>query len=452
MGVNESLIRDHYNGEMFALDNRYFASVRRNDNAFLMVLRPLAFIDAGNFLSVIYATAATLLFFILLIIAAGRFNLIPAKDSGTADDLKAENQEPDQSARDRNEDKKEDEEITLLESFTDRNKPYFEERWPSDGKRWRAKTPMEKYSTAVKLISVIILALLFLYTFIAGKNSVFYYSFTGNWSSGINLYSVTTCIIEIIILVLLKGIYHKVLYLIARSSQRKGESICHLLDSFAGYVLFISGIFIVLGTLGVDLTAMSLTAGVAGVIFGIGCQNIVADILAGIIMTFEGVACAGDFVSYNGKYALIQSVGVRTTKLKWFGEITFVRNNEFKNYINMPSDDTARVMVNLGIDLKESLIRVEGIIDKELPLIHRNLCEAIGEEIQCPKYRGVQGIEDSKIVLSFAVFCKGTQFALVRRMMSRELLLMCDRNGIRLAMPQIVVNEPADVPEKGGSH
>ena len=31
-------------------------------------------------------------------------------------------------------------------------------------------------------------------------------------------------------------------------------------------------------------------------------------------------------------------------------------------------------------------------------------------------------------------------------MMNRELLLMCERNGIRLGMPQIVVNEPAETP------
>ena len=446
LGVDESLVRDYYNGEMFALDNRYFASVRRYDNVFLMVLRPLVFIDAGSFLSVIFVTVATLLFFILLIIGAGRFKMIPVEASGAADDLESENQEGNQSAPDGNKGK--DDEITLLESLTNRNKPYFEERWPADGKKWSARTSMEKFPVIVKLICVITLVVLFLYIFIEGENAIFYYSLTGYWSSGINLYSVTSCIIEIIILVLLKEIIHKVFYLIARVAQRKGESICHLLDSFTGYILFISGIFVILGTLGVNLAAMSLTAGVAGVIFGIGCQNIVADILAGIIMTFEGVACAGDFVSYNGKYALIQSVGVRTTKLKWFSEITFVRNNEFKNYISMPSDAIGRVVVTLGIDLKESLTRVESIIEKDLPLIHRNLCEAIGEEIRCPTYRGVQSIEDNGIKLSFAVSCKGMHFGWMRRLMSRELLLMCERNGIRLEMPQIVVHESADDSEK----
>ncbi len=436
LGLNEELIRDHFNGEMFAIDNQFFASVRRNDNAFLMVLRPLVFIDGGNLVFAVLVTAFTLIFFILLIAAAGRLKKDPEEEAGEEDD-------PAAKKPDIGEEKNEDDMITLLGSLVNRNKPYFEERWPSDGKKWREKTPMEKFSAAVKLICILLFALIVVSVVIAGENSVLYYYFNGNWSTGVNLYSVTSCIIYIIVLILLKEVIHKVLFLIARAVQRRGETICSLLNSFTGYVLFIAGVFIVLGTLGVNVTAMSLTAGVAGVIFGIGCQNIVADILAGIIMAFEGVARVGDFVSYNGKFGVIQTIGVRTTKLKWFSEITIVRNNEFKNYINMPGDETDRVVVKFSIDLKESLTRTESIIEQELPGIRERLGEMLGEPVKL-KFRGVQDIEENGIELSFAVFCRGIYYGWIRRVLNRELLLMCERNGIRLAMPQIVINERAD--------
>ena len=440
LGMDETQIRDHFNGEMFAIDNQYFASVRRNENAFLMVLRPLVFIDGGIFLSVIFVSAATLIFFILLICLGSSLKKNPEEEDGE-EELQVPGQQTFKSSEaDINNEDKEDNVITLLGSLADRKKPYFEERWPSNGKRWRDKTPMEKFSAAVKIICISVLVLIVAQGLAAGENSIWYYCFNGEWSSGINLYSITSCIIIIILLVLLKEIVHKVLYLIARATERKGESICHLLNSFSGYVVFFAGVFIILGTLGVNVAAMSLTAGVAGVIFGIGCQNIVADILAGIIMVFEGVACAGDFVSFNGNFGVIQTIGIRTTKLKWFSEITIVRNNEFKNYINMPGDQVDRVMVYLLIDLKESLTRVETVLDREIPQIRDKLCEIIGDEVKL-KYRGVQGIEDNGIKLSFAVFCKGFYYGWARRLLSRELLLMCERNGIRIAMPQIVINE-----------
>jgi len=450
LGIDKNLIKDKFNGEMLAADNEYFASVRRSDNAFLVVLQPLVFIDSGILLSLIFATAAALLFFIALICMTGRLRKASEEELVEIDPQEAEKEKAKNAAQDLNEDKGENEVISLLGRLANREKFDFENRWPSDVKKWKDKTPMEKFSVAVKLIFITVFVLLVVRVAVAGKDSILYYSLNGEWSSGFNLYSITSCILIFILLFLLREIIHKILYLIARASKSKGETICHLLNSFTGYVLFIAGVFIILGTFGVDLTTLSLTAGVAGVIFGIGCQNIIADVLAGIIMAFEGVASVGDFVAYNGRLGVIQSIGVRTTKLKWYSEITNVRNNEFKNYIKMLGEETSRITVDLCIDLKEPLTRIEGIIEKELPGIRNTLCAKIGENAKL-KYRGVQSIGDSGKKLSFAIYCQGMYFGRAKRMLNRELLLMCERNGIQLAMPQIVVNEPGEVHQDSGN-
>ena len=450
LGLDKNLIKDQFNGEMFVINNNYFASIRRNDDAFLMVLHPLVFIDSGNLLSALLAAVAALLFFIVLICMTGRLEKVYEEVPGEMDQQEVEKEKEKSSAQDPDEDKAEDDVIVLLRRMANRDKYEFEKRWPSDGKKWKDKTPMEKFSIAVKLICITVFILIAVRVAVAGKDSILYYSFNGEWNSGINLYSITSGIISIALLFLLKEIIHKVLYLIARAATNKGETICHLLNSFTGYILFIAGVFIVLATLGVDVTTLTLTGGVAGVIFGIGCQNIVADILAGIIMAFEGVAAVGDFVSFNGKLGTIQSIGIRTTKLKWYSEITLVRNNEFKNYINMPAEDIDRVTVDLTIDLKEPLTRIEGIIEKELPGIRDTLCKETGDNIKL-KYRGVQGIGENGKKLSFAIYCQGMYYGWTKRLLNRELLLMCERNGIQLAMPQIVINEPADIQKDSGN-
>ena len=38
MGINENLLLDHYNGEMFVLKNRYFASARRVGDYYFLVI------------------------------------------------------------------------------------------------------------------------------------------------------------------------------------------------------------------------------------------------------------------------------------------------------------------------------------------------------------------------------------------------------------------------------
>ena len=442
LGLDKNLIKDHFNGEMFAINNEYFASIRRNDNAFLMVLRPLVFLDTGSILCILAAAVVTLLFFIVLICVTARFTKAPA---GEADLQEAEEEKPEPAEQDPEKDKADDDVMVLLGRLANRGKYEFEKRWPNDGKKWKDKTPMEKFSTAVKLICFTVFVLIVIRVAASGKDSMLYYCFNGEWNSGVNLYSITACIISIILLVLLKEILHKVLYLIARAAKSKGETICHLLNSFMGYILFIAGVFLVLGTLGVDVTTLSLTGGIAGVIFGIGCQNIVADILAGIIMAFEGVACVGDFISFNGKFGTIQSIGVRTTKLQWYSEITLVRNNELKNYIKMPALDTDRVVVKLCVDLKEPLTRLESIIEEELPQIRDTISAETKDTNLKLKYRGVSDIKDIGKELSFALYCKGMYYGWGRRLLNRELLLMCERHGIQIAMPQVVVHEAADL-------
>jgi small-conductance mechanosensitive channel len=121
-----------------------------------------------------------------------------------------------------------------------------------------------------------------------------------------------------------------------------------------------------------------------------------------------------------------------------------VRNNELKNYVKMLGDETSRITMDLCVDLKEPLIRVEGIIEQELPGIRAALCAKVGENAKL-KYRGVQGILDSGKRLSFAIYCDGVYFGRAKRLLNRELLLMCERNEIQLAMPQVVVHEAGAV-------
>ena len=82
--------------------------------------------------------------------------------------------------------------------------------------------------------------------------SVWYYVLNGEWSPGVNLHSITGCLVYICLLLILKMVIHKVLFVIARAVDARGETICHLADSASGYILVIAGIFICLSKFGID--------------------------------------------------------------------------------------------------------------------------------------------------------------------------------------------------------
>ena len=442
LGLDDTIIRDQFNGNLKIVDESYFASVRRVDDNFFVVMKLQSHLEFKNWMMLLLICGASVIYIVLIVIVSC---LHKKKEEVEQPEITETESEQDKEAEEMG--RREDDVLAMLGSIINRNKPYFETRWPDDSIKWKDKTTDEKFSSSLRLIVVFVAAAMIIYGFATGDDSSWHYFVSGEWEKGFNLYSLVSCGMIIFQMIVLKMIVHKILFLTARAVDSKGETICHLMDSFLRYALAIAAVFLCMANCGVNTTALSLTGGVVGVVFGIGCQNVVADILAGILMTFEGVVRAGDFVSYNGQFGVILSIGVRTLKLKWFGEITAVRNNDFKTFVYMPSEQETRVVTYLNIDLNESIERVEEVIQREIPRINEKLCEISDSKIGGPKYRGVQKITENCVVLSFAIYCKGMYYGWMNRTLNGELKRMCERNGINLAKQQVVINEPIVYPD-----
>ena len=458
LNIDEKRITDNYNGDMRFKDEKYFVSVRLWNDTYYALLWPQVSIK-GSYLAPLILNIATAVILLLILFFIACCGL-------TAEEVNPEaaygNKEAGLSSKtedaagagissqtapknkwlqwiERLRKYKEH----LMAALMDQKNGQFEERWPEDGIKWADKTLKQKFSLCSKVVLVVFFCITVLHAVLADKKTIWYYCVNGDWDNGINIYSLTTCVIGICVMVMIKLLCHRLLYLTARVTDARGETICHLIDNSLGYILFIIGVFFCLSTIGVSLATLSLTGGVAGVIFGIGCQNIVADILAGIIMVFEGVVCAGDFVSYNGQFGSVLSIGVRTTQIKYYGDLMIVRNNDFKNYIKMGANVKSRINVDLWIDLHESLERVESIFNREQQQIHDEVCEfAWDKEIDGPTYRGIKKISENGYAMNFVLLVKGMNYGWALRGLNRSLRFMCERNNIQIAMPQIVVNEP----------
>ena len=448
-GLDMGSLGDEYAGNIRLMDRQYISCITSPDDIRYAVLKPAVYMDRNHFLQACAAALIMLLFAPALIYAACMVKKREEGEEAEADHPETEGADEDLIDQDRSLvlDRKRP---TIFSGNLDNKNPFFEDRWPGDGVKWQDKTPDEKYMLVSTWMIFLTLLSLAAYSAVTIGNNALFYLMAGNWDNGLNLSSFSACLVTVFILLVLKPVIHKLLYLLARIVDAKGETVCHLVDSSMGYALTIAGIFICLSFLGVNATTLSITTGVAGVVFGIGCQNIVSDILSGIIMTFEGTVQVGDFVGFNGRYGTVQSIGIRTTRIKWFSEVTVVRNNDFKNYVVLPSDKINRPTVHFTVDIKESLERVEEIIEKELPGIHDRLCEITkqaSQEVIGPKYRGVDCILDNGYQLSFTIFCKGRYYRKLQRTMYRELIMMCERHDIAIALPQVIVNEPREYPE-----
>ena len=79
--------------------------------------------------------------------------------------------------------------------------------------------------------------------------------------------------------------------------SKKGKTISRLLVSFLKWVIGLCAVFFTMDAWGADTTTMLASAGVLTLIIGLGSQSLVADILAGIFIVFEGEFQVGTLLS-----------------------------------------------------------------------------------------------------------------------------------------------------------
>lgn len=97
---------------------------------------------------------------------------------------------------------------------------------------------------------------------------------------------------------------------------RRRLTALRLVVNAAKYALTLSALLMALRWLGVPLDSLLLPAGFLGAALGLGAQNMVRDIVAGLFIVFEGQFAVGDVVSINGTVGTVDEIGLRVTRLR----------------------------------------------------------------------------------------------------------------------------------------
>lgn len=217
--------------------------------------------------------------------------------------------------------------------------------------------------------------------------------------------------------------------------NQRSETILKMLYSFSKYgIAILVGLFI-LTVWGVDSGALLASAGGLALVVGLGAQSLIADVLAGVFIVFEGEFNVGDIViidSYRGK---VLSIGIRSTKIRdIYGDIKTINNAQITTVINK-TKELSMADVVVGINYGESIEKVEAVFRKEIKHIKSKIAEA-EEEVA---YLGVQDLSASSVDLLFITYCKEENVAAVKRKMRRELKIIFDKYNIEIPYQHITL-------------
>jgi moderate conductance mechanosensitive channel len=221
-------------------------------------------------------------------------------------------------------------------------------------------------------------------------------------------------------------------------SEQRGRALTALSNSFVVVLVWSTALLTILGTLGINLAPLIAGAGIAGVALGFGAQSLVKDFLSGVLMLVEDQYGVGDVVDIGGTIGEVESVSLRTTRLRSVdGTVWHIPNGEVIKLGNL-SQDWSRIILDVSVAYKSDIAKAKAELAQVLndfandPHHQRYILEA-------PEVLGVQGLSDNSVDIRLAIKVKaGTQWELTRNL--RELVkTRLDQANIEIPFPQLSI-------------
>ena len=220
--------------------------------------------------------------------------------------------------------------------------------------------------------------------------------------------------------------------LLSERRRQRAETIGSILRSIVSFTMLGLTSMLVLSELGINLAPILASAGIAGVAFGFGAQNLVKDFLSGIFMLLEDQYGVGDVIDVGEASGTVEAVGLRTTRLRdVHGTLWFVRNGEIIRVGNK-SQGYAHVVLDVPMAHQADLDRA-GTIMKETAdaLWHDDgWTEVVLDE---PQYLGVEQITTDAVIVRLTVKTRPGEQWRVGRELRLRIMERFDAENLQLA-------------------
>ncbi len=243
---------------------------------------------------------------------------------------------------------------------------------------------------------------------------------------------VATLILGWIAYRLLTGLIHRVLRPLEGAADytarvQRARTLDPLLTNVTKYVVaFVVGM-VALQELGIDVRALMVSAGVVGLAVSLGAQGLIKDIITGFSLLFEGLIVVGDVVEVGPHLGVVESVGLRITKIRKFtGELRIVPNSELTAFGHHTAG-WARALVEVGVprdqDVDHALQALEAV-GRAFREAHRD------RVLEPPVAEGIVRFGDNDMVLRLHVRVDATEKSALELELRRRVKDALEAAGI----------------------
>ncbi|WP_034443608.1 mechanosensitive ion channel family protein [Butyrivibrio sp. AE2032] len=405
LGISAEAFSGNYNGFHSYDSEMYLESFRQGEDYFISTAMSVSELYKTSLLSArictIYALAAMLLIGLLMIFVS---------DSGESN-LYKDSQDP----------------FAL-----------FGKGLQSEG--WNTRTSAQKFEEIVKnsllLVGIIFLLAMAREGYRLGEYSALVYIVGGQWDRGLHIFSVSACILIIIVSAILISIFGKVAHLMAEAFGSRVVTMMHMIIALIKTVAAVLVALYCLYIIGIDGRNLLASAGVMSVVVGLGAQSLVGDLLAGIFIILEGTIRVGDIVTINGIRGKVIDIGLRTTRYEDANQnIRVVCNNELKNFTNM-SMKYSVVFFTIPVSYDADINKIKELLNSEFLALYENNRFLKG----IPVCQGIDDFGDSSITLRIKFMCEESDRGRVMGFMRNEIRRIFVENNISIPYNQLDIH------------
>lgn len=199
------------------------------------------------------------------------------------------------------------------------------------------------------------------------------------------------------------------------------------------YCIVLVGILLAIATLGIELSKLTIMVSALGVGIGFGLKEIINNFVSGLILLFEQPIRVGDMVEFEGMWAEIKHIGIRST---------LVRNFDHADIIIPNADLIVNRVTNwtLGGQQVRLTIKIGVAYGSDLDLVTRTLmaCAEDNDSVsseECPQVLFLN-FGESTLDFELRVFVSASRRLAIKNELNRDIDKRFRENGIVIAFPQ----------------
>lgn len=201
------------------------------------------------------------------------------------------------------------------------------------------------------------------------------------------------------------------------------------------YVLIIAGMFSILQTNGIDLSAFGILAGALGVGIGFGLQNITNNFISGLIILFEQPIKVGDRIEVGNTSGDVIKISARSTTVVTNDNISvIIPNSKFidDQVINWSHNDRmVRFNFAVGVSYKEDPQKVKRVL-MEVAKDNPNILNSPEPDVLFEKF------DDSSLNFNLRVWTSDyiNKPGVLKSQLYYEIFRRFSEEGIEIPFPQ----------------